>query len=388
MVRYILNYKWILTCILLPILVCAACAIKSKDDTTTNNISKAAFYRTLNVHEPYREYRPLENVGLNVVYSPDGNYLIVAGRMGILRYETQTYQEPFTLTTKDKNIGSVAFSPDGKTFAYANGQNIQLWNTLTWEKQKTLTTPTWEKQKKTYKRELYVKSIVFNPNGKTLASLSELRNIYGFYIIDLWDAKTGKHKRSITECEPYRSIPSRLRNSIFGFGKLSADLCRFRIPFSVFDLTFSSNGKILAISGGHNIFLCNNKSGIYKQKIDTKQRFAYRIAFSPDNKMLAVGGTDKTIQLWNPKKVEHKRSLNGHDNTVYDIVFSPIGQILASADLDGIIRLWDTKTDEHKQTLTGHTNGVNSVAFCPNGTMLASAGWDGKVLLWNLNVDK
>src|SRR5262249_39364025 len=67
------------------------------------------------------------------------------------------------------------------------------------------------------------------------------------------------------------------------------------------------------------------------------------IAFSPDNRILATGADDYTIQLWNAQTGQSERRLNEPDRgvrppgvypdgqRVYSLSFSSDGKILASA---------------------------------------------------------
>ena len=107
----------------------------------------------------------------------------------------------------------------------------------------------------------------------------------------------------------------------------------------------------------------------------------YGVAFSPDGRLLASGGRDWTVRLWDPATGEHLRTLTGHAGTVRGVAFSPDGRLLASGCGDRTVRLWDLATGEHLRTLSGH--GVLGVAFSPDGRLLASGGRDWTVRLWD-----
>ncbi|MFF5758474.1 WD40 repeat domain-containing protein [Streptomyces longwoodensis] len=72
--------------------------------------------------------------------------------------------------------------------------------------------------------------------------------------------------------------------------------------------------------------------------------------------------------------------------SVRGIAFSPEGRLLASSGSDRTVRLWDVPGRRPWATLTGHTNAVWGVAFAPDGRTVASSSNDGTVRLWDLDV--
>ena len=108
------------------------------------------------------------------------------------------------------------------------------------------------------------------------------------------------------------------------------------------------------------------------------------VAFSPDSPVLAAGGYDSTIRLWdiadpaNPQPLG--QSLTAGTGTVFSVAFSPDGHTLASGSEDGTIRLWSLPPT----VLTGPDGPVYTVAFSPDGRTLATGGADWKVRLWDV----
>src|SRR5271168_2355975 len=83
------------------------------------------------------------------------------------------------------------------------------------------------------------------------------------------------------------------------------------------------------------------------------------IAFAPDGKLVASGGSDDTVRLWDPAGGKEVRKLKGHTDSVLGVAFSPDGKTLASAAADDTARLWDVATGKALHVLKGHKDSVN-----------------------------
>jgi WD40 repeat protein len=104
--------------------------------------------------------------------------------------------------------------------------------------------------------------------------------------------------------------------------------------------------------------------------------FVVSIAFSPDSAILASGGYDGTIKLWNVARGTELRTLARHRGSVVSVAFASDGRVLASSDMNDPVRLWDVATGTELQILWQHSRSVRSVAFSPDGATLALGGGD------------
>jgi WD40 repeat protein len=108
------------------------------------------------------------------------------------------------------------------------------------------------------------------------------------------------------------------------------------------------------------------------------------LALSPDNKQLAVGGSDEQVHVLNIADGKYVRSLPGHTSSITSLVYHPSGKLLVSGSRDRTIRLWDPNSGQAIKTLEGHTAWVQGLALLAQRTRLASAGADGAVRFWDL----
>jgi WD40 repeat protein len=219
--------------------------------------------------------------------------------------------------------------------------------------------PAIDKVLHTLKAPAAVRALAVAPDGKSLASAGDDG------AVQLWDPATGQAVRKLEG----------------GADWLLA-------------LAFSPDGKQVA-AGGYdgNLRLWEVVSGkkVFDvvagpppaPKTTVPPNVLWSLAFSPDGKQIAAGGSDARIDLFGTDG-KLVRSLPGHTATVTALAFHPSGTVLVSGSRDRTIRLWNPAAGQMLKSLEGHTAWVQGVTFLDQGTRLASGGADQTVRLWTL----
>lgn len=227
-----------------------------------------------------------------------------------------------------------------------------------------------------YPRALPVTALAASPDGRQLA-------VSGYGEVLLWD--TSSNARPSQEFGP--PAPR---------GKFTTQLLgRIQhLPERIYALAWpaGSGSKTLVVAGGTSgrggeAWLVDVDKRKPVKRLVTTPDSVLSLAVSTDGKLLAVGGTDNHVRLYNLPEGKLRWDVEGHADWVFALAFSPDQKLLASASRDRTARLFDTTKGEIVTTHTGHETAVLSATFIDDGKQIATGSADGQLRFWNHNGD-
>uniref|UniRef100_A0AAY4BBW2 U3 small nucleolar RNA-associated protein 13 C-terminal domain-containing protein n=1 Tax=Denticeps clupeoides TaxID=299321 RepID=A0AAY4BBW2_9TELE len=110
------------------------------------------------------------------------------------------------------------------------------------------------------------------------------------------------------------------------------------------------------------------------------------MTFDPTSTLLATGGCDGTIKMWDVLKQYCTHNLKGSSGVVHLVEFHPEISLLQlfSSSSDCKIRAWDLRSSSCLYVLVCHYSIVTSLAFSPDGSLMVSSGRDRICTVWDL----
>ncbi|GLV45742.1 uncharacterized protein CBL_02762 [Carabus blaptoides fortunei] len=79
------------------------------------------------------------------------------------------------------------------------------------------------------------------------------------------------------------------------------------------------------------------------------------VRINPSGKLMATGGTDGVVRLWNFPSFKPKHVLKAHSKEIDDMDFSPCEHWLVTIAKDGLAILWDNNSGKELKRLTWNT---------------------------------
>jgi WD40 repeat protein/tRNA A-37 threonylcarbamoyl transferase component Bud32 len=328
--------------------------------------------------------------GIHIAFSPDGKTLASWNENKLSLWHVITGQQCDAFKGPTSLVTCLAFSPDGSTLATANADAaIQLWAVDTGRQRAILKGHT-----------ARIDCVGFSPDGKTLVSASYKECEDGRLSTAIREARQGGSGKILGSKDEANTVPGvKLWDVVSAKerGSLKGRPNQWPLGLSV---AFSPDGKTLAL-GGSGITLWDLATGQELVSLKGHSQEVTSIAFSPDGKSLASAGGGRLggngpipgeLKLWDVATRKERTSLKGHTDRVTSVAFSPDGKTLASSQgsvrthetIPGEVKLWDVATGQERGSLKGHTQPVTSLAFSRDGRTLASGSMDSTIRLWEV----
>ncbi|MFT5468851.1 MAG: WD40 repeat protein [Verrucomicrobiales bacterium] len=150
-------------------------------------------------------------------------------------------------------------------------------------------------------------------------------------------------------------------------------------------IAVSPDGKILAVSGHHEIVLWNaDATEVVGRLLGDSPRLE-SIEFSPDGKRLAASGGIPyefgEVQIWDVSSQKQLRSIKTSNDVFYGISWSPDQHLLAIGGADKLVRAFAVETGAEVMRCDNHIDWVFGTAFTVDGAQLVSVSRDHLVKL-------
>lgn len=180
-----------------------------------------------------------------------------------------------------------------------------------------------------------------------------------------WITEGAKDDSGVTPAAPDSAIPEKITYK-------SAPL--------VTAFTFSPDGRMMAVSGYHEVLL-TSVEGKLLARLPGRSMRIHGLNFTPDGKTLVAVGGDPArsgeVQIWDVATRKQRASITGAPDTFFGGAVSPDGKLaVAGGGSDKSIRLIDIDAGKEIRRMDLHEDWVFQTVFGVDGKRLVTVGRD------------
>ena len=149
-------------------------------------------------------------------------------------------------------------------------------------------------------------------------------------------------------------------------------------------LAFSPDGKLLAVSGYHEVLLHGGAESSLVGRLVGESPRIESLAFSPDGKKLAVAGSAPArfgeVQIWDAAStgtvLTPPKAFKVSLDSIYGISWSPDGTRLAFAGADKVVRIISAADGKEQVKFENHSDWVFATTWTMDGKRILSGSRD------------
>ncbi|MBX3437484.1 MAG: PQQ-binding-like beta-propeller repeat protein [Planctomycetaceae bacterium] len=327
-----------------------------------------------------------------LAFAPDGKEIAATDGSALHLWDVETGLELLAFDSSTPlfvGIGGVTirYSPQGDRLAMTDGPNVVLFDTTTGERLQQLTI---EGQRGS------ITGICWTSDGMHLSASTVNRPAV------MWNVESGAVVRSFMIPQEQVSPTSLTMSAddklliVATIGKLHLWRLDTGEPLKdieldaeyVHTLVLSPNGRTLIVGGQDGtIRVVDVESGQLKRRIESGLQIGLSLAVSPDFKSVILGAVVPTLRQWDiesGKEIVPELTSFGHDAEVRCAAWSPDGRLIASGGANRQINLWDAETGRLKLRIPSPSS-ASTIAFTPSGEQLLTS-WENAeaVHVWDV----
>jgi WD40 repeat protein len=150
-------------------------------------------------------------------------------------------------------------------------------------------------------------------------------------------------------------------------------------------LCFSTDGEHLAAAGRNaQVQIWNLATSQLVYELPAGVERIRAIAYSPDGSKIVAVGHGRVATVWNAHTGEKVSEFSCRSAKVHSLVFCG-NDLIATGGTDNTIRVWDLNSRTERFALTGHAGTVSALACGLTTGVIVSGSYDTTVRVWTFD---